>query len=232
MTKVKNTFFDALYFLLDGMVRLSFQDYEPLQDPMKTKMLVYLGGGNVPLPDVHRIETRTLLTISNFGHLKSDALPAMLRAFETSFGVVTDEDRRTLAEVEDQLDKILFDDFIRRKAIALQRTIQRGITAGIDWYRASKPTGALRPPAALRCETLTDSLGCGSSSNRPTEVGSYMYEVLLAMVEVHAEISRVSKPLLGRTLSTLLEETARVALDCFRQVERFGMGGMLSVGRL
>jgi hypothetical protein len=56
-----------------------------------------------------------------------------------------------------------------------------------------------------------------------------MYEVLLAMVEVHAEISRVSKPLLGRTLSTLLEETARVALDCFRQVERFGMGGMLSV---
>lgn len=49
------------------------------------------------------------------------------------------------------------------------------------------------------------------------------------MVEVHAEISRVSKPLLGRTLSTLLEETAKVALECFRQVPRFGMGGMLSV---
>jgi hypothetical protein len=145
VTKVKNTFFDALYFLLDGMVRLSFQDYEPLQDPMKTKMLVYLGGGNVPLPDLHRIETRTLLTISNFGHLKSDALPAMLRTFETTFGVVTDEDRRTLAEVEDQLDKILFDDFIRRKAVVLQRTIQRGITSGIDWYRAGKPTGAPSP---------------------------------------------------------------------------------------
>lgn len=58
-----------------------------------------------------------------------------------------------------------------------------------------------------------------------------MYEVLLAMVEVHAEISQVSKPLLGRTLSTLLEETARVALDSFRQVKRFGMGGMLSVSR-
>lgn len=142
VTKVKNTFFDALYFLLDGMVRLSFQDYEPLHDPMKTKMLVYLGGGNVPLPDVHRIETRTLLTISNFGHLKTDALPTMLRVFETTFGTVTEEDRRTLTEVEDQLDKILFDDFIRRKAVVLQRTIQRGITNGIDWYRAGKPTGA------------------------------------------------------------------------------------------
>jgi exocyst complex component 2 len=49
------------------------------------------------------------------------------------------------------------------------------------------------------------------------------------MVEVHAEISKVSKTLLGRTLSTLLEETAKVALECFRQIQRFGMGGMLSV---
>lgn len=132
------------------MVRLSFQDYEPLQDLMKTKMMVFMGGGSVPLPDVHKVETRTLLTISNFGHLKTDALPAMLRAFEATYGAVTEEDRRTLAEVEDQLDKILFDDFTRRKAIVLQHTIQRGVLSGIDWHRAGKPTGPSCSPRRLR----------------------------------------------------------------------------------
>lgn len=156
VTKVKNSFFDALYFLLDGMVRLSFQDYEPLQDPMKNKMMMFLGGGNVPLPDVHKIETRTLLTISNFGHLKSIALPNMIKDFETAYGVVTEEDRKTLSEVEDQLDKILFDDFIKRKAVGLQLTIQRGITAGIDWYRAGKPTGPSRPSQLARRLRLTN----------------------------------------------------------------------------
>ena len=61
------------------------------------------------------------------------------------------------------------------------------------------------------------------------EVGSYVYEVLLALVQVHAQVSLIAKPLLERTLGTLLEEIARVALESFKQVDQFGMGGMLSV---
>lgn len=56
-----------------------------------------------------------------------------------------------------------------------------------------------------------------------------MYETLMYLVEVHAHVSSVAKPLLDRTLNALVEEVADEALRCFRQVQRFGMGGMLRV---
>jgi len=46
-------------------------------------------------------------------------------------------------------------------------------------------------------------------------------------VSAHAEVSRVAEPLLDRTLNALVEDLAEEALRCFRQVKRFGMGGML-----
>jgi exocyst complex component 2 len=39
----------------------------------------------------------------------------------------------------------------------------------------------------------------------------------------------VAEPLLDRTLNALVEDLAEEALRCFRQVKRFGMGGMLRV---
>jgi len=39
----------------------------------------------------------------------------------------------------------------------------------------------------------------------------------------------VAESLLDRTLNALVEDLAEEALRCFRQVKRFGMGGMLRV---
>ena len=61
------------------------------------------------------------------------------------------------------------------------------------------------------------------------EIRPYMYETLMYLVSVHAQVSRVAEPLLDRTLKTLVEDLAEEALRCFRQVKRFGMGGMLRV---
>lgn len=49
------------------------------------------------------------------------------------------------------------------------------------------------------------------------------------LVGVHAQVSAVAAPLLERTLNALVEDVAEEALRCFRQVKRFGMGGMLRV---
>ena len=49
------------------------------------------------------------------------------------------------------------------------------------------------------------------------------------LVGVHAQVSAAAAPLLERTLSALVEDVAEEALRCFRQVKRFGMGGMLRV---
>lgn len=58
-------------------------------------------------------------------------------------------------------------------------------------------------------------------------VSPYMYEALLELVVVHAQISEIAPPLVSRALSALLINMAQDCLKCFQQVERFGMGGML-----
>jgi hypothetical protein len=57
-----------------------------------------------------------------------------------------------------------------------------------------------------------------------------MFETLMYLVEVHAQVSEIAPPLLDRTLNALVESLVEEALRCFKQVKRFGMGGMLRVG--
>lgn len=59
------------------------------------------------------------------------------------------------------------------------------------------------------------------------EVHPFIYDALLSLVLVHAEVSAIAKPLVARTLCSLVEELAKESLDAFSKVERFGMGGML-----
>jgi exocyst complex component 2 len=56
-----------------------------------------------------------------------------------------------------------------------------------------------------------------------------MYEMLIALVSIHAQVCNTAELLLDRTLNAIVEEVATEALRCFRQVKRFGMGGMLRV---
>jgi hypothetical protein len=49
------------------------------------------------------------------------------------------------------------------------------------------------------------------------------------LVEIHARIISVAPPLLERTMHTLVSDVVQEALACFRQIKRFGMGGMLKV---
>ena len=57
-----------------------------------------------------------------------------------------------------------------------------------------------------------------------------MFETLTYLVGVHAQVSEVTPPLLDRALNALVESLVGEALRCFKQVKRFGMGGMLRVG--
>ena len=56
-----------------------------------------------------------------------------------------------------------------------------------------------------------------------------MYETLIALVNIHAQVCSIAEQLLDRTMNAIVEEVATEALRCFRQVKRFGMGGMLRV---
>jgi len=54
----------------------------------------------------------------------------------------------------------------------------------------------------------------------------------MGLVEIHAQISRVAENLLERGMYALVENVAQDALLSFKQVKRFGMGGMLRVSRV
>lgn len=51
------------------------------------------------------------------------------------------QDSKTLNDVVAQLDKILFEEYIKARSAALKVTIESGVLAGMDWYNAPKPTG-------------------------------------------------------------------------------------------
>ncbi|KAF9115084.1 hypothetical protein BGX27_009007 [Mortierella sp. AM989] len=203
--KIRKTFLDALYSFLDGLVHLAFADAERSNRQQQN----HDGAGSLEnlqigkkskVIDITELDSRILITISNLSELRSVTIPKLLKDFERICGVSMSEDGKTLIEVVDQLDSILFDDYIKRKTVVASRVITDGILYwGIDWYSIPKPTG----------------------------VHAFMIEALLSLVVVHAQISEIAPPLVFRALSALLINMAQDCLRCFQQIERFGMGGML-----
>lgn len=54
------------------------------------------------------------------------------------------KDETLLLEVVDNMDEIVFNDYIRRRQIGLSEVVEGGILkGGVDWLNATKPTGRL-----------------------------------------------------------------------------------------
>ncbi|KXN89146.1 Exocyst complex component 2 [Leucoagaricus sp. SymC.cos] len=207
VTKITKAFLDSLYTFLDGLVLLA-SDESPI---VTGKILAKEDGSSVTnhldLLDLSDGNIRMLLVISNFSYLADVLIPSMLSQLEAAFVVSLSEDRQTLMVVVKELDKTLFDGYVNPKSEALKAVMRGGILdPAMDWYETPQPTG----------EHCT-----------PLEVRPYMYEVLTTLVGIHSQICSVAEPLLDRTLNKLVEQLAEEGLRCFRQIKRFGMGGML-----
>ena len=119
------------------------------------------------------------------------------------------------------LDSTLFGNYIKPKTEALLEIVRIGILdPTLDWFEMSQPTGTTLLLPAYRCIAYLSS---------PAEIRSFMFETLIYLVGVHAQVSAVAESLLDRALCTLVDALAEDALRCFRTVKRFGMGGMLRV---
>ncbi|KAF7350428.1 Exocyst complex component SEC5 [Mycena venus] len=202
VSKITKAFLDALYAFLDGLVHLASEESPVVTGKMpRTEAAGGPGGPNpLELLDMRDGDTRLLLVISNFGHLANAIVPSMITQLETAFGISVAEDRNTLMTVVQELDKTLFEGYTKPKADNVTTIIRGGILdSGMDWY----------------------------DTPQPTEIRPYMYEALIYLVTVHAQVSAISENLLARTLTTLVDALASEAFQCFRQVPRFGMGGML-----
>jgi exocyst complex component 2 len=201
--KMQKAFLDSLYAFLDGLVHLASEETAGETTPSATVAPAVISNDGIALRrpvDISNPDTRLLLVIANFVHLNRSLIPSMMNQIESSFGISVAQERKTLMDVVLELDKTLFEDFVKKKSTPLASLMRQGILdSGIDW----------------------------NESSRPTEVRGYMYEILMALVETHAQVNSVANILLERTMNALLEELAKEALTCLKQIKRFGMGGML-----
>ncbi|KZP15940.1 hypothetical protein FIBSPDRAFT_1047870 [Athelia psychrophila] len=199
VSKITRSFLDALYAFLDGMVNLASDESSALAGGRSDSATI-TGTNPLELIDLNDANTRLLLVISNFSNLSSRLIPNMITQLETAFSVTIDEERRTLMTVVQQLDKNLFNGYIKPKTTIVMQIARSGILdPNMDWFETPQPS----------------------------EIRPYMFEILMYLVSTHAQVSRVAEQLLDRTLNSLVEDLAEEALRCFRQVKRFGMGGML-----
>ncbi|KAI9294339.1 hypothetical protein K502DRAFT_365926 [Neoconidiobolus thromboides FSU 785] len=98
------------------------------------------------------------------------------------------------------LEEKLFDAYILKQIANIRETLQQGILfSDFNWETKEKPTN-IRP---------------------------FIYEILMSLVVVHAESSKVSDVLMKRILAKLLELIAQELLICFRNIERLSKEGAL-----
>ncbi|KAH9036875.1 exocyst complex component Sec5-domain-containing protein [Lactarius pseudohatsudake] len=200
VNKISKAFLDATYAFLDGLVQLATEG-SPVTDAENPHTMV--GSADVSRrhpADTSETDTRTLLVISNFAHLKRGLIPSMVNQLESAFDISAETDKATMMAVVEQLDQTLFENFLNPKVAIATGKLRSGVLdPDMDWYETPQPT----------------------------EIRPYMFETLMYLVGVHAQVSDVAPPLLDRTLNALVESLAEEALRCFKQVKRFGMGGML-----
>ncbi|KAI5992863.1 hypothetical protein EDC04DRAFT_2910949 [Pisolithus marmoratus] len=190
--KITRAFLDAVYAFLDGLVHLTSSHL-----PVTGERAATLTSRSSDFRDAN---TRVLLVLSNFAYLSSTLIPNMMSQLESVFGTSAETDRKTLVKVVQELDKTLFDGYVKPKAAVVASILKEGILdPDMDWYETPQPT----------------------------EIRPYMYRVLMTLVGIHAQVSHIAEGLLDRVIYALVDDAAEEALRSFQQVKRFGMGGML-----
>ena len=101
-----------------------------------------------------------------------------------------------------ELDGKVFDEYIKRKSESIVGIIEQGIQVGnFDWEQCQPPT----------------------------TVRSYIKEVLLNLVIIHAEVFSVSEHIVPRVLCRLVELVSDEFLRNIQEVEVFGYNGIIYV---
>jgi exocyst complex component 2 len=203
LANVRGQFVRTLYKALQGMVENakrsveSDDETEGLTRPLLSAISSNLTSRSV---DSHDKNVRMLLTLSNLQLLRSEIVPELISQFENAFSVSLTDESKTIRDALGQIDAQLFDEYTRPLIKNITTTIRNGILS---------PSWSPSP---------------GQQSN---EVRPYVYDALLSMVEVHAQVTTTAPSLVQQVLSYLLEQLSRELLESFRQRNRYSLGELL-----
>jgi exocyst complex component 2 len=167
--KIKETFVDTLCYLFDGVLNVATAPTEfqmgrrpsrlskipVVKDVVCVIISVFIAPWKHPIwtgvcHANDQQETRLLVTLAQFDHLKSTQLPSMISRLGKLLDADTDQDEATLMDVAEHMDGIVFGDYVKRRSEPLVELVKGGILdGGIDWLSTPKPTGTLFFPRLL-----------------------------------------------------------------------------------
>lgn len=140
-----------------------------------------------------------LMTLSNLSNLRAETIPQLISQFESSFSVKLTEESKTIRDVLSQIDARLFQSYVKPTVEQIQSLIKAGIA----------------------------DPGWAPSSGRPENARPYVYEVLLSLVYVHAEVSTTATPLTGQVLAYFLEQVGLALVTAFRSRPRYSLPALM-----
>lgn len=145
-------------------------------------------------------EQRLLIILSNCQYLERRTFLNLADHFEKHGLTGTEKITRVSVDAVRELDRKLFDAYIERRADPIAGSLEPGIYAGyFDWRDCQTPTG----------------------------VRNYLKEALVNIITVHAEVFTVSKDLVPRVLSKIVESVADEMCRLMQCVSSFSKNGAL-----
>lgn len=141
-----------------------------------------------------------LLTLSDLQAVRSQVVPSLNSQFENAFSAQLTDESTKIRDVLGQIDARLFSSYTKQTVDKLGAVISRGLSSP-DWA----PTAKQRPESA-----------------RP-----YVYEVLLALVFVHSQVSTTAPSLAPKVLSFLLEQASQQLLEGFQKRPRYTLEALM-----
>uniref|UniRef100_A0A669E6Z8 Exocyst complex component 2 n=1 Tax=Oreochromis niloticus TaxID=8128 RepID=A0A669E6Z8_ORENI len=148
-------------------------------------------------------EQRLLIILSNCQYLERHTFLNLAHHFEKHGFTGTEKITRVSVDAVRGLDWKLFEAYIERRADPIAGSLEPGIYAGyFDWRDCQTPTG----------------------------VRNYLKEALVNIIAVHAEVFTVSKDLVPRVLSRIVESVADEMCRLMQCVSSFSKNGALQVG--
>lgn len=145
-------------------------------------------------------EQRLLIILSNCQYLERRTFLNLANHFEKHGLTGTEKITRVSVDAVRELDRKLFESYIEERADPIAGSLEPGIYAGyFDWRDCQTPTG----------------------------VRNYLKEALVNIITVHAEVFTVSKDLVPRVLSKIVESVADEMCRLMQCVSSFSKNGAL-----
>ncbi|XP_076849244.1 exocyst complex component 2 [Brachyhypopomus gauderio] len=145
-------------------------------------------------------EQRFLISLSNCQYLERHTFLNLAEHLEKHGFTTAEKITRVSIEAVRELDERLFESYIEKKSDPIVGSLEPGIYAGyFDWKDCLPPTG----------------------------VRNYLKEALVSIISVHAEVFTVSKELVPRVLSKLIEAVSEETCRLMQCVSSFSKNGAL-----